>query len=612
MSTCSPGSRTYGQRTRIPTDAEWTQSRVATLPPRWGKRLVNAWQRLHPTNPYRANTELREATAALLQVRIPLDASDVTICDAAKDLARRCVSRAELFHDAGALRAAMERICEGQGIAPPPSKTRNGPAIARMSCPLWWRRKLRKHHGQTVESAAILLGRVSRNRDLYVSNERLEARLQQNRRNAATLENTTAVNELGQAFTLAELAGKSTAKKSIRRAELMTRISGFERIARDMGHTGLFITLTCPSRFHRFRTVNDGKVIIDNPNYDPKESPKTGQQHLARIWSHMRAELTRKGISPYGVRIAEPQHDGTPHWHLLLFCKSEDQDTVYRVLSKHALKDSPDEPGAGQHRCLIKVIDWSRGSAAGYVAKYIAKNIDGEHVGEDLNGRPATETAVRVEAWAANWGIRQFQQIGGPPVGPWRELRRIKSIPSNAPEHLKKAHNAVNKSAVFEGRENASVAWDHYCQAQGGVFCGRKACIRLVMFTPEKLGLYGEDASPRAYGIETTSIERYQELGSFGEWKERTIHWIVESDRHEWTIQRGQALAPSSGRSAAERSETLEPWTCVNNCTDSVDQPIGRDAPAFNSEAVEAMLPLKQLPADQPALQFLAPHQVYP
>ncbi|OGP03471.1 MAG: hypothetical protein A2Z93_04975 [Curvibacter sp. GWA2_64_110] len=430
-----------------------------------------------------------------------------------------------------------------------------------------------------MESAAILLGRVSRNRDLYVSNERLEARLQQNRRNAASLEATTATNELGQAFTLAELAGKSTAKKSIRRDELMTRIAGFERIARDLGHVGLFITITCPSRFHRFRTVNDGKIITDNPSYDPKESPKTGQQYLAKIWTHIRAELKRKGISPYGIRVAEPQHDGTPHWHLLLFCKQEDQDTVCRVLGKHALKDSPNEPGADQHRCLIKTIDWTKGSAAGYVAKYISKNIDGEHVGDDLNGRPATETAQRVEAWAANWGIRQFQQIGGPPVGPWRELRRIKSLPANAPDHLKRAHNAANKTAVFEGREKASVAWDHYCQAQGGVFCGRKACIKLAMFTPGKLGLYGDDASPRPYGIETTSIERYQEPGRIGQWMKRTVHWIVESDRHEWTIQRGPTKAQPTRSSDAERSETSEPWTCVNNCTDVEDAEVYSSVP---------------------------------
>lgn len=552
-------------RFHYPTDSEWTQSRVATLPPSWAKRLLHAWERLHAVDPYRANVQLRQTTAGLIQVRLPMDASDATVCDAARDLARRCASRAELYHEAKTLRAAMERICAGQGVSPPPDKTRDGPAIARMCCPLWWRRKLRKHHGHTVESAAILLGRVSRNRDLYVSNERLEARLQQNKRNTATLEATTATNELGQTFTLAELAALSTAKKSIRRAELMTRISGFERIAQDMGHPGLFITITCPSRFHRFRTVNDGRTIIDNPNYDPKESPKTGQKYLAKIWSHIRAEFKREGITPYGIRIAEPQHDATPHWHLLLFCKPEDQDTVCHVLKKHALKDCPNEPGATQHRCVIKPIDPSRGSAAGYVAKYIAKNIDGDHVGDDLTGLPATQTAIRVEAWAANWGIRQFQQIGGPPVGPWRELRRINSLPANAPSHLKQAHNAVNKVAIFEGRENASVAWDHYCQAQGGVFCGRKASIRVAMFTPGKSGLYGDDAAPRPYGIETTSIERYEEPGLLGSWVERILHWVIESDRHEWTIQR--AKTQTVRNSAAERSQTSKPWTCVNNCT---------------------------------------------
>ena len=172
---------------RTPTDAEWTHGRVANLPPRWESRLLNAWKRRSASDYYAANVELRETTESLLRVRIPLDASDSELCEAAKSLADRCAGRAELFHTAVELRSAMERICDGQGIDPPPEKTRNGHAISRMCCPLWWRRKLRKHQGHTVEGAAIRVGYVNKFRDLYVSNERLLACIQQNQRNAATL-----------------------------------------------------------------------------------------------------------------------------------------------------------------------------------------------------------------------------------------------------------------------------------------------------------------------------------------------------------------------------------------------------------------------------------------
>ena len=112
----------------------------------------------------------------------------------------------------------MERICDGQGVPAPPERVRHGPAIARMCCTLWWRRKLRRHQGRTVEAAAIHLGDVHKFRDLYVSNERLAARLQQHARNAAALEATLARNEIGEEFTLAELAATSVSNKAIRRA----------------------------------------------------------------------------------------------------------------------------------------------------------------------------------------------------------------------------------------------------------------------------------------------------------------------------------------------------------------------------------------------------------
>lgn len=562
---------------RAPTDREWTHGRVANLPPRWESRLLKAWRRRSESDYVGANIELRETTESLLLVRIPLDASDTEICEAAKSLADRCARRVELFPTVVELRAAMERICVGQGIAPPPEKTRNGPAISRMCCPLWWRRKLRKHQGHTVEAAAIRLGYVNRFRDLYVSNERLAARIQQNKRNATTLEATIATNEYGQQFTLAELASKGTANKAIRRAELMTRISGFERLALAMGHAGLLITITCPSRFHRFLTVNGGSMVVDNKKYDAKETPKTAQRHLSKVWSRIRSSLARHGIFLYGMRIVEPQHDGTPHWHLLVFCPPDSVLTLQNIVKMHALKDSPDEPGAQERRCDFKLMDSTKGSAAGYIAKYIAKNIDGQHVGNDLNGLPATTTAVRVEAWASNWGIRQFQQVGGPPVGVWRELRRIEALPVNAPVHLKRAHDAVNKIAVIEGRENASAAWDEYCRAQDGPFSGKRAPIKLAMRSSEKLGMYGDAASQKPFGVETTVLESYEDPNTPGHLLDRAIHWVVESKRLSWEISSRNERPALVGKQFAERTQSDQPWTSVNNCTDftEMNQAVG-------------------------------------
>lgn len=554
---------------RVPTDAEWVAGRVAGLPPRWERRLRRAWERRSPTDYYGANVELREATAALLKVRIPLDASDSEICDAADKLALRCSDRMGVCHGTEQARASMERVCAGQGIAPPPPKTEDRPAIARMCCPLWWRRRLRKHQGQTVEAAAVRLGYVNKFRDLYVSEERLKARIQQNRRNTATLEATLARNEAGQVFTVAELAAKSTANKAIRRAELMTRIAGFERYADAEGHQGIFITLTCPSRFHRYLLVNEGKVAVPNPKFAAGENPSTAHRYLVGVWARVRAALKRRNLRPYGFRISEPQHDATPHWHLLLFCPANDVEPLLAVLRQYALADSGDEPGALHHRCDFKLIDKTRGTAAGYIAKYVAKNIDGEHVGEDLEGRPAAESAKRVDAWAATWRIRQFQQIGGPTVTVWRELRRIPVLPADAPDHLQRAHRAANKQIQRDGDEIATVAWDQYCRAQGGATCGRAGTIKLATRPAESVGRYGDSSQPRPIGVKTVGLPTAS-TGAAHSDAQSARTWLVESDRRTWVIE------PAPGRRidwrsvSAAQAKPAQPWTRVNNCTRSV------------------------------------------
>ena len=554
---------------KIPSDHDWAYELTAWLPTNWRKRLLNRWEQLRSEGKdyaaeieaaRQANIQLRETVTQLNKIRLPLNASDQDIIDRSEFLAASCISLAHMYHERITLRAAMSRKAIANSINPPDAKgmTDSG-AIARMSDSKWWRRQLRKLHAKTVESSAIKLGYVNKTRDIYASGESVHRRIQQNKRNANILEATIATNELNQEFTLAELAATSTANKAIRRTELMTRISGFEIIAKDSGHVGSFMTITCPSRMHRWKTVNNGKVV-ENKKYDGT-NPAQAQAYLSQTWARIRASLARQKINLYGFRVAEPQHDGTPHWHFLIFHDEQHTKKIESTVWKYALKDSSNEAGAHAHRVDFKAIDPSKGTASGYIAKYIAKNIDGLHVGSDLYGNPAMETSLRVETWATTWGIRQFQQIGGAPVTVWRELRRIKKMPETMPDFLLAAWKATNKYKIKEHTGLESVAWENYITAQGGAFCGRKYKIKLSLEYKSGFGKYGEPLGKRPIGVETKTLEHYTpaHMVWMNGTASRVIEWFVESTRHVWTIK--QKL----------RNE-VSPWTGVNNCTAALSE----------------------------------------
>lgn len=183
-------------------------------------------------------------------------------------------------------------------------------------------------------------------------------------------------------------------------------------------------------------------------------TPRETQEYLNKQWSKIRAELNRRNISLLGIRVAEPHHDGTPHWHLLLFFNKSHRSEIRQVFRRYALEDSPNEPGAQKHRFTAKKIKWKDKngkpqSAVGYVAKYISKNLSPTETTQKLNndGKPVITTVDRVEAWASVWGIRQFQQIGGERITIWRELRRIrKDDPEykNIPSEILETYHAAD------------------------------------------------------------------------------------------------------------------------------------------------------------------------
>lgn len=427
--------------------------------------------------------------------------------------------------------------------------------LARLCDQSWWRRQLRRTVGRVRESTAIDAGLVSRRGGLYVSADAMRRRTFQKRRNAALLESMIAVNQLGQQFTLAELAAVSVSNPAIRRPELMTRIAGFEMLAKAVGHVGEFYTLTCPSKFHAYVTDKTGLKAFPNPKYQQGLTPRKAQKHLCSVWANVRSALHRRGIDVYGFRVVEPHHDGTPHWHMLLFMEQRHVDVVRDIMRTRALAVDGGEAGADVHRFTAKAIDWSKGTAAGYIAKYICKNIDGVRpdgtsIGEDFEaaGMPAEAGAARVDAWASGWSFRQFQQIGGAPVTIWRELRRWSLDEVSEQEKLGRALWRELRGLPPEPLsllEQAAIAadsghWNTFLRLMGGAVVKRREMpLRLWKVgrnEEEARNRYGEACPGKVKGVFDVSE------GEF-----------IKTRLYEWVLQR-------SGEAAKPRSP-------VNNCT---------------------------------------------
>lgn len=361
-------------------------------------------------------------------------------------------------------------------------------AVLRLESPQWWLNRLRRIHARWREHLMIAAGYVQKKSSPYSSAPCLTEWLAQKKANREYLKAMELEDQdTGERISLIDKVAGSVANPANRRRELMTRMRGFEDLAKLEGLAGDFYTLTAPSRYHSMQ--HNGR----RNNKYCGASPRETQQYLCKVWARTRAAWKRKGIRVFGFRVVEPHHDATPHWHLLLFMRPECVEQAREIFRKYALKEDGNEPGAQENRFQVVPIDDAHGSATGYIAKYISKNIDGfalDGEKDDETGEDLKEMSLRVSAWASRWAIRQFQQIGGAPVTVYRELRRLGDRELVLHPELETARQAAN------GGE-----WDNYVLAQGGPLVERdKLRIRLNYETTENGNAYGDNVQ-RITGI---------------------------------------------------------------------------------------------------------------
>ncbi len=437
--------------------------------------------------------------------------------------------------------------------------------IERLRTDKWWESKIERAYRQFCEHCRIISGKTCLGVAKYVSKTARREFLSRQRANARYIDGMVARNtSTGEEIPLAAVIEGSNANKTIRRTEFMVRMSGFEDIADEHGLMGGFFTITAPSKYHASKTVRGKRetLSIANDKYQGF-NPSQTQQYLCKTWSKVRAKLARLSLPYMGMRVAEPNHDATPHWHAIFFFDPKHEAEIVAVVEDYFTEEDRGELVNGiTPRVEYKRMDKKKGTATGYIAKYISKNIDGYQLDDNEDGESAASEAISACAWASLWGIRQFQPIGGAPVGIWRELRKLPStnIKSKKENNALDGKNDSDEKAVTPeiksfsdlqqekhplelARYCADIGnWSMYLEAMGGIFCPR-SLMPVSLLYKESENSYGEIVN-KTYGVVCLGIEE-----------------ITRADT--WEIVKASATTKGSG--VCKRQ--FVPWSSVNNCT---------------------------------------------
>lgn len=415
--------------------------------------------------------------------------------------------------------------------------------LIRLTCEKWWFKQMRDIQKRMVEHIAIACGEVRANAASYISNQSFQEWQLQQRKNhdylrAMIIENIDNPEEQVELF---DMFLKSSSNPALRRNEMMVRLRGLEEWAEENNNEALFLTLTAPSSFH----AGHGNKKWSGVN------PRDTQNYLNKVWQQFRALLAKRDIKFYGMRVAEPHKDGTPHWHALAYVPAEHKEEVIRLFKQKALELDGNEKGAAEHRCKVEECDKTKGSATAYIAKYIAKNIDGFALAGEVSDEDPTlslhDNALRVRAWASRWGIRQFQFYGGASISVWRELRRL--ISGQADDEI------IDKAQAAAGIANDYAA---YMDIQGGALAKR---------TDQPIKLDYETKPANKYGEQRKAIIGLANRFSLKQVISRTKKWQIKKRPQDFA-QRAESMVERS--STANNSARSAPWTCVSNCNRSI------------------------------------------
>lgn len=163
-------------------------------------------------------------------------------------------------------------------------------------------------------------------------------------------------------------AKKEEAQLALQRSMTIEYIASQEKdIAKAM------ITITNPSRFHRFKKLRNGKYI-ENPQYDKSfksllDSYQQGYKNLQDfdeyLKKQLRKSLTAKGHFFMHQKVIEPSKQNSPHLHLLIYFPAHKKNTIMRILMNAIELKKMNRKGTD--------VQWDIQNGSLYLTKYIRK-----------------------------------------------------------------------------------------------------------------------------------------------------------------------------------------------------------------------------------------------
>ncbi|ECL8477698.1 replication endonuclease [Salmonella enterica] len=421
-------------------------------------------------------------------------------------------------------------------------------AISKMISVRFWSRHFRTFTRRRREHLHITLGDVRRQRSVICSPQWVQHWLASRKLGREIMAETSLEDEeTGETLPLLSAVDASVSNNEKRRAEMLTRVKGLEELAeleagsQDGDHVALFFTWTAPRQYHAW--VKTGHR---NRKWNGA-SPRETQQYFSRIFKNFSTALARRNIHIFGLRITESHHDGTPHWHGIIFVRREQEAALREIFEVYASVEdcTSRKPGEvpTQPQLMIKSVDKRMGSVTAYITKHICRNIEGCAPGgrDKETGRSWAELARHSAAWASLWGIRQFQFIGGPPVSVWRELRKLSD--QKRADGVSPAFGELHRAAGVGD-------WAEYARLQGGVSVTRKNLTMRTWYQsadePDECGQY----TAIIRGVYLPGADKAPVATRIRKWKVKTSRQNVKP-----------------GFMKNRRKPALTPWTRINNCT---------------------------------------------